>query len=57
MAPHQTLQDILQLLSIMSQNTQQHTLQVKSRRNTLISRYHQMKECLHPQPISLSAKF
>lgn len=56
MAPHQTLQDILQLLSIMSQNTQ-HTLQVKSRRNTLISRYHQMKEYLHPQPISLSAKF
>lgn len=57
-ALHQTFaqhRDILQLLSITNQNTQD-SLWVRSRRNTLISKCHQLKEYLHPCSISLLAK-
>lgn len=57
-APHQTFaqhRDILQLLSITNQNMQ-HTLWAKARRNTLISKCHQLKEHLHPYSESQSAK-
>lgn len=47
--------DILQLFSTTNQSTQ-HTLWVKSRRNALISKCHQLEEYLHPYPVSLSAK-